>query len=65
MVSSPVSMSQPVKLLDPSRPRSTVYEAPERRRVEAPRSLNPDEYEAYARSSTPIVIDNGALSLGR
>lgn len=53
-----------VPLIDPSRPRTTVYKVPERAQTIAPPYLEPEVYQSqYATESVPIVIDNGSCSL--
>lgn len=67
MVSAPPAQSTsaalpaPVPLISPNRPRTTIYEVPERGLTLPTGSVAPDEYEAYAEGRVPIVIDNGQL----
>ncbi|KAG0151386.1 hypothetical protein CROQUDRAFT_71845 [Cronartium quercuum f. sp. fusiforme G11] len=54
----------PTPLIDPSRPRKTVYKVPERPQATSPPYLEANVYQAqYATDSVPIVIDNGSCSV--
>lgn len=49
-----------VPLIEPTRPRTTVYKVPERPQTVSPPYLDPNIYQDhYATASVPIVIDNG------
>ncbi|CAH7670224.1 hypothetical protein BY996DRAFT_6735863 [Phakopsora pachyrhizi] len=56
--------SQPIPLIDPQRPRTTVYKVPERSISLPPPPIDPETYQSdFSIDKVPIIIDNGSCTV--